>query len=355
MDRFRTKKKEKGEKDKIDGKDVEDLHTQMQNLLISDGTPTMSDFEKIETVGTGTFGRVWVVQHRESEKFFALKQMRKKDVVRLRQVEHIANEKDILLSVKHPFIVNMYASFQDTGHLYMLLEYVQGGELFSHLRRVGRFSAAVTRFFAAEITVALDYLHSLDIVYRDLKPENLLIDAEGHVKVTDFGFAKYVPDRTWTLCGTPEYLAPEIIQSKGHGKAVDWWALGILIFEMLAGQPPFYDENPFALYEKILAGQIQFPPHFDSHVKDLVRKLLTFDKTRRLGSLKGGGEDIKKHKFFKGIDWKEIDARKGKRGFVPNVSHEGDTSNFEEYSDEDEDEMAPTTGEDPYGSTFEDF
>uniref|UniRef100_A0A7S4L655 cAMP-dependent protein kinase n=1 Tax=Paramoeba aestuarina TaxID=180227 RepID=A0A7S4L655_9EUKA len=358
---FKSKKKEKekekaGGKEKGDGKRVDDeLYSQMQNLLISDGTPDMNDFEKIETVGTGTFGRVWVVKHRKSEKFFALKQMRKKDIVRLRQVEHIANEKNILMSVKHPFIVNMYASFQDAGHLYMLLEYVQGGELFSHLRKAGRFSAGVTRFFAAEITLALDYLHSQEIVYRDLKPENLLIDADGHVKITDFGFAKIVPDRTWTLCGTPEYLAPEIIQSKGHGKAVDWWALGILIFEMLAGQPPFYDENPFALYEKILAGQVQFPSHFDSHVKDLVRKLLTFDKTRRLGSLKGGGEDIKKHKFFKGIDWKEFDARKGKPAIIPQIAHEGDTTNFEPYSDEEEDEMAPTTGEDPYGSTFDDF
>jgi hypothetical protein len=119
--------------------------------------------------------------------------------------------------------------------------------------------------------------------------------------------------------------------------------------------PPFFDDNPFGIYEKILAGQIHFPSHFDAHAKDIIRKLLTFDKTRRLGSLKGGGDDIKKHKFFKGIDWKELDARKGKPSIIPQVAHEGDTSNFEEYSDEDEDDMAPTTGEDPYGSTFADF
>eukprot|EP00008_Paramoeba_atlantica_P013424 CAMPEP_0201488450 /NCGR_PEP_ID=MMETSP0151_2-20130828/18252_1 /ASSEMBLY_ACC=CAM_ASM_000257 /TAXON_ID=200890 /ORGANISM="Paramoeba atlantica, Strain 621/1 / CCAP 1560/9" /LENGTH=357 /DNA_ID=CAMNT_0047873737 /DNA_START=72 /DNA_END=1145 /DNA_ORIENTATION=+ len=357
MDFFKKKdkNKDKGDKSGPSKRADDDLYEKMQNLILSDGKPTMRDFEKIETVGTGTFGRVWVVKHHASGKFFALKQMRKKDIVRLKQVEHIANEKNILLSVKHPFIVNMYASFQDTGHLYMLLEYVQGGELFSHLRRAGRFSLNVTRFFAAEITLGLDYLHSQDIIYRDLKPENLLIDHDGHVKITDFGFAKLVPDRTWTLCGTPEYLAPEIIQSKGHGKAVDWWALGILIFEMLAGYPPFFDDNPFGIYEKILAGQIHFPSHFDSSVKDLVKKLLTFDKTRRLGSLKGGGEDIKKHKFFKGIDWKELDGRKGKPPIVPQVTHDGDTSNFEEYSDEDDEDAAPTSGEDPYGSTFAEF
>lgn len=210
----------------------------------------------------------------------------------------------------------------------MLLEYVIGGELFSHLRKAGQFTNDMTRFYAAEIVLAIEYLHSKDIIYRDLKPENLLLDSAGHVKITDFGFAKHVVDRygnilsfvlsgsyhvlekpsqfrfkypfpkclsyfngqpknrTWTLCGTPEYLAPEIIQSKGHGKAVDWWALGILIFEMLAGYPPFFDDNPFGIYEKILAGRIYFPPHIDPTAKDLIKKLLTADRTKRLGNLK---------------------------------------------------------------------
>ena len=163
------------------------------------------------------------------------------EVVRMRQVQHIVSEKNILARINFPFIVNLYlgltrlCTFQDNRYVFLLEEYVIGGEMFSHLRRARRFTNEMTRFYAAEITLALEYLHNLNIIYRDLKPENLLLDHNGHIKIADFGFAKIVPDRTWTLCGTPEYLAPEIIQSRGHGRAVDWWALGILIFEMLAG------------------------------------------------------------------------------------------------------------------------
>jgi len=189
--------------------------------------------------GTGTFGRVLLVRLRQRERqtHFAMKVLRKTDVVRLRQVEHVNAERFILARIRHPFIVDLYATFQDHLNIYMLLSYVPGGELFSHIRRAQRFSADVTRFYLAIIVLALRYLHSFNIIYRDLKPENLLLDSRGYLKIADFGFAKVVDDRTWTLCGTPEYLAPEIIQSDGHGKAVDWWACGILCYEMLVGYP----------------------------------------------------------------------------------------------------------------------
>lgn len=165
----------------------------------------------------------------------------------------------------------------------MLLDYACGGELFTLLRREGRFSNDVALFFATEIVLAFDYLHGMEIAYRDLKPENLLIDKEGHVKITDFGFAKVVQDKTYTLCGTPEYLAPEIIQSRGHNKNVDWWALGVLVFEMLAGYPPFYDDNPLGIYQKIMDGYYEFPPHVEPKARDLVKSFLCADRNVRLG------------------------------------------------------------------------
>merc|ERR1712166_1608166 len=231
----------------------------------------------------------------------------------------------------HPFIVVLYHAFQDERNLYMLLEYIIGGELFTHLRKAGKFNNDHTRFYAAQIVMALQYLHNDSIVYRDLKPENLLLDLTGYLKITDFGFAKKVEDRTWTLCGTPEYLAPEIIQSKGHGKSVDWWALGILIYEMLAGYPPFYDENPFGIYQKILQGKLEFPRHFETHARDLVKKLLSADRTKRIGNLKNGAEDIKKHKWFKGFDWSALLNYSYTSPIVPDIRSDGDTHNFDKY------------------------
>jgi len=268
--------------------------------------------------------------------FFALKIMKKSEVVRLKQVEHIQNEKKILTEINHPFIVTLLHAFQDEKNLYMLLEYIIGGELFTHLRKAGKFSNEHTRFNAGQIVMALQALHQDSggpIVYRDLKPENLLLDIQGYLKITDFGFAKRVEDRTWTLCGTPEYLAPEIIQSKGHGKAVDWWALGILMYEMLAGYPPFYDENPFGIYQKILGGRLEFPQRFETHGRDLIRKLLTADRSKRIGNLKNGAEDIKKHKWNRGLNWAALYNKQLQAFIVPDVKSNDDTSQYDTYAD----------------------
>eukprot|EP00916_Digyalum_oweni_P001797 GHVL01003462.1.p1 GENE.GHVL01003462.1~~GHVL01003462.1.p1 ORF type:complete len:307 (-),score=20.58 GHVL01003462.1:164-1084(-) len=270
----------------------------LKNLLAVTPHTRIEDFDLRATVGTGTFGRVRVVKIKgcPDRTPLALKILKKSEVIRLKQVEHVKDEREILSTVEHPFVINMLASFQDEKRLFILMEYVNGGELFSYLRRESRLPNESAKFYAAEIILAFQFLHGLNIVYRDLKPENLLLDAGGHIKITDFGFAKVVEDRTWTLCGTPEYLAPEIIQSKGHGKSVDWWALGILIFEMLAGFPPFYDENPFGIYQKVLAGRVEYPRYFDARAKDLIKRLLTHDRTKRFGCLKHGAEDIKRHK-----------------------------------------------------------
>jgi serine/threonine protein kinase len=292
-------------------------------------------FEEGLTLGTGSFGRVRIVATPTpsgKKAYFALKILRKSEIIRLKQVNHIKAEKSILSRVSHPFIVNLQAAFQDDTFLYMLMEYIIGGELFSQLRRVNRFHDHDARFYASEIILALQYLHSKNIVYRDLKPENLLIDKDGHMKITDFGFAKHVESRTYTLCGTPEYLAPEIITSKGHGKPVDWWAVGILIYEMLCGAPPFDEENPVEIYKKILkgVGEVKFPGnYFTPKAAKLIKGLLKNEIEERLGCSGEGPEEIKRHEWFDGLDWNLCIQRKLKPPFIPGFRSANDTTNFD--------------------------
>ncbi|EEB11133.1 cAMP-dependent protein kinase catalytic subunit, putative [Pediculus humanus corporis] len=286
-------------------------------------------------------------------KYLAMKILLISDVIRLKQVEHVKNEKRILEEIQHPFIVNLWCSWKDNSRLYMLFDYVCGGELFSYLRNYGRFNTTTANFYSCEVILALEYLHSQSVVYRDLKPENLLLDQDGHLKIIDFGFAKKLTDRTWTLCGTPEYLAPEIIQSKGHNKAVDWWALGVLIYEMLAGHPPFFDSYPFGIYEKILAGKIEWFRQIDPVAKDLIKKLLVHDRTKRLGNMKNGAEDVKRHRWFKEIDWTEVYYKQLKPPILPHVKYDGDTRNFEDYPESDW-KSKPSVGESEL-KLFEDF
>ncbi|RCH79981.1 camp-dependent protein kinase catalytic subunit [Rhizopus stolonifer] len=314
----------------------------------------LDDFSISRTLGTGSFGRVHLIQSKVNSRFYAMKVLKKTEVIRLKQVEHTNNEKHILESVAHPFLVNMWGTFQDSYNLYMIMDYVPGGELFSVLRRSQRFPDHVAKFYAAEVVLAIEYLHGKDTIYRDLKPENLLLDAQGHIKITDFGFAKYVPDITWTLCGTPDYLAPEIIQSKGYSKAVDWWSLGVLVYEMLAGYPPFYDDDHLKLYEKILASKVKWPHYFDGNAKDLLKRLLTPDLTKRFGNLKAGSDDIKRHPWFTGVDFNRILARQIRAPYIPQIKGEGDASHFDKYP-EIQEEYGIMDQYDPHKHMFPDF
>ncbi|CAA7267935.1 unnamed protein product [Cyclocybe aegerita] len=317
----------------------------------------LSDFQVRGTLGTGTFGKVLLVRHKSSsqtgtQSYYAMKVLRKTEIVRLRQVEHVNAERYILSRVQHPFVVDLFATFQDSLNVYMLMSYVPGGELFTHLRRAQRFTPDVTRFYLATIILALKYLHSFNIIYRDLKPENLLLDSRGYLRLTDFGFAKIVDDRTWTLCGTPEYLAPEIIQSDGHGKAADWWACGVLCYEMLVGYPPFFDESPYGIYEKILNGHIHWPRSMDRLSRDLIRAFLNPDRTKRLGNMIGGPQDILDHPWFRGVDWDALERREINAPIIPRTSSVDDTRHFLHLPLPPPDEIPGLTGQER-NSTFQ--
>lgn len=228
---------------------------------------------------------------------------------------------------------NLNLRFKDNSYVYMVLPFAQGGEMFTHLRRMGKFDESLAKFYAAQVALALEYLHHCSLIYRDLKPENILIQNSGYITVTDFGFCKMVDGRTWTLCGTPEYLAPEVILSKGYGKAVDWWSFGVLVYEMNAGYPPFYAHDPMKIYEKIVAGKYKFAHHFGEELRDILKNVLQVDLTRRYGNLKDGSMDIKKHRWFHSIDWIDIYHQKVQPSFVPHCGSSGDTSNFDHYDE----------------------
>ncbi|KAI0989493.1 hypothetical protein GJ496_006322 [Pomphorhynchus laevis] len=273
-------------------------------------TDNLSNYEFIKKLGTGMIGRVYLVWHRTLCEFRAIKIMLKQTVIELHQIEHVKNERNILASgLNHPFIVSMFSTFNDDNFLYIVLEYLPGNELYHHIRAMKRFPVDTCRFYAMQVISAIGFLHSLSIIYRDLKPENVMLDKIGNVKLVDFGFSKKVLHSTWTLCGTPKYLAPEIILSKAYNKSVDWWTVGILSYEMIVGNTPFNDNNPMVVYKSILSDKIEWPDDFfrdaDS-AKDFIQKLLMRDPKRRLGNNRNGFADIKRHRWFKGISWESV-------------------------------------------------
>lgn len=293
----------------------------------------ISQFNVIRTIGVGSFSHVDLVFHNPTQKYYVLKVMSKQRVLELNQKEHVISEVQILRAVQHPNVVTLYATFQDSKNLYIVLEYISGGEVFSHLRTMQYFDLDVTRFYAAEILLVFQHLQNQNLVYRDLKPENLVFSHDGHIKFIDFGFAKKITDRTYTLCGTPEYLAPEIIKGEGASFCSDWWAYGILIYEFLVGQTPFVDENENRMYQKICKGQVYFPNHIDPITKNLLQGLLQVDTSKRLGCTAIGAQEIMNHQWFQGIDWAKVYNHRYQAPLVPIVENEGDSSNFADYSD----------------------
>ncbi|XP_050294173.1 cAMP-dependent protein kinase catalytic subunit beta-like [Anthonomus grandis grandis] len=295
----------------------------------------LKDFVRLKTLGTGSFGKVFLVQHKYTRSFYAMKAIDKIRIVKLKQIEHTLYEKKMLECVNFPFLVSLDYCFKDNSYIYLVMPFINGGEMFTHLRKAKKFDEHLSKFYAAQVLLALEFLHYCDVVYRDLKPENILIDNKGYLKIADMGFCKIVEARTWTLCGTPEYIAPEIILSKGYGKPVDWWSFGVLLFEMSAGFPPFTSNDPMNVYEKIIACKYTCPSFFSFELSDIVKNLLQVDLTRRFGNLKNGPRDIKYHKWFHHINFEAIFNKQMEPPFKPKIKNITDFSNFDDLPDFD--------------------
>ncbi|CAL6019173.1 Kinase [Hexamita inflata] len=304
---------------------------------------TLENLTVLNLIACGSFGKVYLVKD-QAGTIYAMKQLSKQKIIMMRQVDHVRQEIEILRQVKSNYIAKMYSCFQDDKYVYMVFEFIPGGELFFHLRRYEQFPVEVARFYLAEISTALGYCHDqLGVLYRDLKPENVLLDKKGHVKLTDFGFAKQCRELTFTPLGTPEYMAPELIRQTGHHKSADWWSFGILAYELLCGHAPFMHDDLNVLYQKILKGQFVFPPNIDPDAQDLITKLLNTDRDKRFGAnVQTGTKDIKAHPFFNGVNWNWIEKKLVKPPIVPEIKSGEDLDFWKNAAEEfvaDEDEI----------------
>jgi serine/threonine protein kinase len=273
-------------------------------------------FKNIKVIGRGGFGKVVLASKKGTEDFYAIKIIKKKLLTDQVQIDHAVTERLILEKAKCPFIARLHFAFQTNKNLYLVMEYLSGGELFFHLTQSRVFSEVRARFYLSEIVLALEYLHSNGIIYRDLKPENILLDQEGHVRLTDFGLSKSgltEKQKATTFCGTPEYLAPEIIQNIPYDKAVDFWSLGALLYFMLSGTPPHYSKNKDEIFKNVLFRNIEPLLSVSEAANDLILKLLQTDPSKRLSSAEG----VKKHEWFEGYDWEEIYKKGLKPPFIP--------------------------------------
>ncbi|XP_065178137.1 RAC-gamma serine/threonine-protein kinase-like [Sycon ciliatum] len=319
----------------------------------------LEDFEMLKVLGKGTFGKVMLGRDKATGEVFAIKILKKEVIVAKDEVEHTMTENRVLQSARHPFLTSLRYSFQTKERLCFVMEYVNGGELFFHLSRERVFTEDRTRFYGAEISLAIKYLHELGIVYRDLKLENLLLDKEGHIKITDFGLCKEeitYGATTKTFCGTPEYLAPEVLEDNDYGRAVDWWGLGVVMYEMMCGRLPFYNRDHEVLFELILMEEVKFPTRITELARSLLGGLLIKDPTHRLGGGKRDAEDIMEHAFFAScINWDDLMAKKIEAPFKPTVKSSTDTSWFDEDFTNEPARLTPpesAQGEDVH---FEDF
>ncbi|KAK4287769.1 hypothetical protein Pmani_039168 [Petrolisthes manimaculis] len=293
---------------------------------------TLDNFEFLKVLGKGTFGKVILCREKSSNHFYAIKILRKDVIIKRDEVAHTLTENRVLQVVDHPFLTYLKYSFQTNDRLCFVMEYVNGGELFFHLNQDRIFPEERAKFYGAEICLALGYLHERNIIYRDLKLENLLLDADGHIKIADFGLCKEdisYGSTTRTFCGTPEYLAPEVLEENDYGRGVDWWGYGVCLYEMMVGRLPFYDKDHDKLFQLIVCEDVRFPRTISPEARDLLKGLLHKDPNKRLGGGPGDAREVQNHPFYITINWKLLEEKKLTPPFKPQVTSETDTRYFD--------------------------
>ncbi|XP_055917818.1 serine/threonine-protein kinase N isoform X8 [Eupeodes corollae] len=310
------------------------------------GMLSIENFRMLSVLGRGHFGKVILSQLKTSNDYYAIKALKKGDIIARDEVESLLSEKrifEVANAMRHPFLVNLYACFQTEQHVCFVMEYAAGGDLMMHIH-TDVFSEPRAVFYAACVVLGLQYLHENKIIYRDLKLDNLLLDTEGYVKIADFGLCKEgmgFGDRTGTFCGTPEFLAPEVLTETSYTRAVDWWGLGVLIFEMLVGESPFPGDDEEEVFDSIVNDEVRYPRFLSLEAIAIMRRLLRKNPERRLGSSERDAEDVKKQAFFRSIAWDDLLLRKVKPPFVPTINHLEDVSNFDEEFTSEKPQLTP--------------